>query len=164
MFCLLVLICFGDRLKEDKQRNRDRPASLAFGLRSCQRRSARKLEIGEMVSLCSEFLSAGADMTAKAPPARTFRANVVLDRYVVPKNASVFFIVAEMGWDPKDPMAFKPKRFVDDDNMKVEFDVSGNREGDQDDTVWGREEDMSSWPGSCHASFGVFCGQFGLEV
>ncbi|PON92820.1 Cytochrome P450, E-class, group I [Trema orientale] len=57
--------------------------------------------------------------------------DVVLDDHVVSKNASVFFIVAEMGWDPKvwkDPMAFKPEGYVDNDNKKVEFDVSGNRE------------------------------------
>ncbi|KAK7858455.1 cytochrome p450 89a2 [Quercus suber] len=40
--------------------------------------------------------------------------DVVLDGYLVPKNATLNFMVAEMGWDPKvweDPMEFKPERF-----------------------------------------------------
>ncbi|KAF4357150.1 hypothetical protein CsatB_026650 [Cannabis sativa] len=56
--------------------------------------------------------------------------DVVLDGYVVPKNGSVNFMVAEMGWDPKvweDPMAFKPERFLINDN-KVEFDITGSKE------------------------------------
>ncbi|KAM6555496.1 hypothetical protein CsatB_002515 [Cannabis sativa] len=57
--------------------------------------------------------------------------DVVLGGHLVPKNGSVNFMVAEMGWDPKvweDPMEFKPERFINGDGSKVEFDVSGNRE------------------------------------
>ncbi|BAT74879.1 hypothetical protein VIGAN_01265200 [Vigna angularis var. angularis] len=52
--------------------------------------------------------------------------DVVLNDYLVPKNTTVNFMVAEMGWDPKvweDPMAFKPERFMND-----EFDITGSKE------------------------------------
>ncbi|GLT55550.1 hypothetical protein SLA2020_286620 [Shorea laevis] len=41
--------------------------------------------------------------------------DVDLDGYLVPKNASLNFMVADMGWDPQvweDPLAFKPERFL----------------------------------------------------
>jgi cytochrome P450 len=136
----------------------------------------RKLEDGEMISLCSEFLNGGTDTTSTAlqwvmanlvkyphiqekvlaeikgvvvgdgekevkeedlhklpylkavvleglrrhPPLHfvaphAVTEDVVLDGYLVPKNASLNFMVADMGWDPKvweDPMAFKPERFL----------------------------------------------------
>ncbi|CAN1841633.1 Cytochrome P450 89A2 [Linum perenne] len=49
-----------------------------------------------------------------------------LGEYVMPKKASVNFMVAEMGWDPKvwdDPMSFKPERFVG-----ASFDITGSKE------------------------------------
>ncbi|XP_038725899.1 cytochrome P450 89A2-like [Tripterygium wilfordii] len=55
---------------------------------------------------------------------------VVIDKYVIPKNAAVNFMVAEMGWDPKvweDPMGFKPERFVSS-NGEVVFDITGSKE------------------------------------
>ncbi|KAJ4848674.1 hypothetical protein Tsubulata_041441, partial [Turnera subulata] len=55
--------------------------------------------------------------------------DVVLDKYVIPKNATINFMVAEMGWDPKvwkDPMSFKPERFVN--NGGEAFDITGSRE------------------------------------
>lgn len=51
------------------------------------------------------------------------------DKYVIPKDGSVNFMVAEMGWDPKvweDPMGFKPERFLSDHDQ--DFDITGSRE------------------------------------
>ncbi|KAE8077530.1 hypothetical protein FH972_016087 [Carpinus fangiana] len=151
----------------------------------------RKLEDGEMVSLCSEFLDGGTDSTSTAlqwvmanlvkcphiqekvlaeikgvvvgdgekevkeedlhklpylkavvleglrrhPPVHfvvphAVTEDVVLDGYLVPKNASLNFMVADMGWDPKvweDPMAFKPERFLSGGGGEV-FDITGSRE------------------------------------
>jgi len=53
--------------------------------------------------------------------------DVVFNDYLVPKNGTVNFMVAEMGWDPKvweDPMAFKPERFLNDEG----FDITGSKE------------------------------------
>ncbi|KAG6650352.1 hypothetical protein CIPAW_06G036500 [Carya illinoinensis] len=157
----------------------------------------RKLDMGEMVSLCSEFLNAGTDTTSTAlqwimanmvkyphvqerlyteikgvvgvrdgeikkvkeedlykmsylkavvleglrrhPPGHAVlphavTEDVVLEGYLVPKNAKLNFMVAEMGWDPKvweDPMAFKPERFLNGNDGgvgEVLFDITGSRE------------------------------------
>ncbi|CAK7357282.1 unnamed protein product [Dovyalis caffra] len=152
-----------------------------------------KLEEGEIVSLCSEFLDAGTDTTSTAlqwimanlvkyphiqeklfeeiqgivdageeeikeddlhkmpylkavileglrrhPPAHfvlphAVTQDIILDGFRVPKNGSVNFMVAEIGWDAKvweDPMMFKPERFLNDNNTNgVEaFDITGSRE------------------------------------
>ncbi|CAI0390596.1 unnamed protein product [Linum tenue] len=54
--------------------------------------------------------------------------DTVLDgKFMIPKNAAVNFMVAEMGWDPQvweDPMAFKPERFLEGG----EFDLTGSKE------------------------------------
>ncbi|XP_050221244.2 cytochrome P450 89A2-like [Mercurialis annua] len=53
--------------------------------------------------------------------------DIVLDNFLIPKNANVNFMVAEMGRDPKvweDPMAFKPERFTGDGEV---FDITGSR-------------------------------------
>ncbi|BFG23351.1 hypothetical protein CerSpe_096250 [Prunus speciosa] len=59
--------------------------------------------------------------------------DVVLDGHVVPKNGSVNFMVADMGWDPEvweDPMAFKPERFLSGGECggAEGFDLTGSRE------------------------------------
>ena len=152
----------------------------------------RKLDEGELVSLCSEFLTAGTDTTSTAlewvmanlvkyprvqkrlveeigevvgeregnelvkeedlhklpylkavileglrrhPPAHflvphAVTEDVVVNGYLVPKNGTVNFMVAEMGWDPKvweDPMAFKPERFLSGGSVEA-LDVSGSKE------------------------------------
>nr|AYV88877.1 cytochrome P450 oxidase CYP89A164 [Polygala tenuifolia] len=160
----------------------------------------RKLEEGEIVSLCSEFLSAGTDTTSTAlewimanlvkyphiqerllmemkgvmeeksenegnassgeevkeedlqkmpylkavileglrrhPPGHfvlphSVSEDVELNGYLVPKEGSVNFMVAEMGWDPKvweDPMTFKPERFLRGDGSVEAFDITGSKE------------------------------------
>ncbi|TKY59008.1 steroid 17alpha-monooxygenase or 17alpha-hydroxyprogesterone aldolase [Spatholobus suberectus] len=149
----------------------------------------RKLNEGETVTLCSEFLNAGTDTTSTAlqwivanlvkhphvqervveeirtvvgereerevkeeelqkmsylkcvileglrrhPPGHfvlphAVTEDVVLNDYLVPKDGTVNFMVAEMGWDPKvweDPMAFKPERFLNDEEG---FDITGSKE------------------------------------
>ncbi|KAJ6740789.1 FLAVONOID 3'-MONOOXYGENASE-RELATED [Salix purpurea] len=55
--------------------------------------------------------------------------DVILGTYVVPKDATINFMVAEMGWDPEvweDPMAFKPERFLESEAET--FDITGSRE------------------------------------
>ncbi|XP_023915014.2 cytochrome P450 89A2 [Quercus suber] len=55
--------------------------------------------------------------------------DVVWDGYLIPKNATLNFMVAEMGWDSRvweDPMEFKPERFLS--GVDGVFDITGSRE------------------------------------
>ncbi|RZC47677.1 hypothetical protein C5167_040625 [Papaver somniferum] len=60
--------------------------------------------------------------------------DVVLDGYVIPKEATVNVMIAEIGRDPKvweDPMMFKPERFLNEEDGSVNeelADVTGNKE------------------------------------
>lgn len=162
----------------------------------------RKLTEGEMVSLCSEFLTSSTDTTTtslqwimanlvkhqdvqaklveemegvvgkEAEEAReedldklkylkavileglrrhpsvhfviphAVLEEVTLEGYDIPKDATVNFFVAEVGWDEKlwkDPMAFRPERFLECGENIVDFN---REEGDQDDAFWGWETDM----------------------
>ncbi|KAK2631723.1 hypothetical protein EUGRSUZ_L02519 [Eucalyptus grandis] len=59
-----------------------------------------------------------------------------LGGYAIPRDATINFMVAEMGWDPEvweDPMEFKPERFVTsgggaDRGEASGFDITGSRE------------------------------------
>ncbi|KAL7189533.1 hypothetical protein ACSBR1_039227 [Camellia fascicularis] len=183
MFCLLVLMCFGDRLDE-KQITQIETVQRAMLLRSSRFSILNYLpKLGKIVfrNRWNELLRMRRDQEEVLIPLIEARVDVVKQRqqgnqeeeasvvaYVdtlvdlelpdekrklnndemVPKGTMVNFMVAEMGWDPKvwdEPMEFKPER----------------KQGDQDDAIWGREEDLSGkWFG--FASLGIFCGQFGL--
>lgn len=148
----------------------------------------RKFTEGEIVSLCSEFLSAGTDTTSTSlqwimanlvknpgiqqklvdeiervvgkeaeivreedlnampylkavimeglrrhPPSHfvlphAVSEEVTFEGYVIPKDATINFLIADMGMDEKvwdEPMAFRPERFLDG-GEKV--DITGSRE------------------------------------
>ncbi|KAI3876074.1 hypothetical protein MKW92_039154 [Papaver armeniacum] len=60
--------------------------------------------------------------------------DAVLDGYVIPKEATVNVMIAEIGRDPKvweDPMVFRPERFLNEEDGSVNeelADVTGNKE------------------------------------
>ncbi|XP_073279458.1 cytochrome P450 89A2-like [Primulina huaijiensis] len=56
--------------------------------------------------------------------------DIELDGYLIPREATVNFMVADMGLDPKvweDPMEFKPERFLPTSSGEA-FDITGSRE------------------------------------
>jgi cytochrome P450 len=156
----------------------------------------RKLDEGEIVALCSEFLTAGTNTTSttiewvmanlvknkhmqhrlveeiedlvgdddrekmevreedleklpylkalileglrRHPPSHyaiphAVTDDVILNGYFVPKNGTVNFMVADIGLDPtvwKDPMVFKPERFLKDKDKNEDdaYDINRKKE------------------------------------
>ncbi|XVE90376.1 hypothetical protein DITRI_Ditri20bG0072700 [Diplodiscus trichospermus] len=63
-------------------------------------------------------------------PRRVTR-EIVLNDYLLPKDCTINFLVAEMGLDStvwEDHMAFKPERFLNSDGSEVNFDINCSRE------------------------------------
>ncbi|XP_030543302.1 cytochrome P450 89A2-like [Rhodamnia argentea] len=62
----------------------------------------------------------------------TVTEDAELGGYVIPKDGTINFMVAEMGWDPEvweDPMAFKPERFLScGGGEAIGFDITGSKE------------------------------------
>ncbi|KAK6232612.1 hypothetical protein SCA6_002685 [Theobroma cacao] len=109
MFCLLVLMCFGDKLSQDQIKE----------IEAVQQRVL--LGFGRF-----NILNFWPRVT------KVLLQDTVLGGFLVPKNGTVNFMVADMAWDPKvweDPMAFKPERFLRSDDSSGEvFDITGSRE------------------------------------
>ncbi|CBI26434.3 unnamed protein product, partial [Vitis vinifera] len=67
MFCLLVLMCFGDKLEEKQIQEIETIQRRLFKQnQDSQESEKRKLNEGEMIGLCSEFLDGGTDTTSTA--------------------------------------------------------------------------------------------------
>nr|ABC59091.1 cytochrome P450 monooxygenase CYP89A28 [Medicago truncatula] len=65
--------------------------------------------------------------SGKFPLPHAVKEDVVLDGYLVPKNGTVNFLLAEMALDRRvweDPLEFKPERFLKDET----FDITGSKE------------------------------------
>ncbi|KAI7730661.1 hypothetical protein M8C21_022753 [Ambrosia artemisiifolia] len=55
---------------------------------------------------------------------------VELQGYIIPKGATINFMIAEMGWDPEvwdEPLEFKPERFFLNGGSGCGFDIGGSK-------------------------------------
>ncbi|CBI22406.3 unnamed protein product, partial [Vitis vinifera] len=124
MYCLLVLMCFGDQLEEEKVREIE--AAQLQVLAVSQRRDTYYLHIAAAVIL---------EGLRRHPPGHfglphAVNQDVNLGGYTIPLNANIFFMVAEIAWNPEvweDPLVFKPERFLTGDGVEA-FDVTGSKE------------------------------------
>ncbi|KAI6694720.1 hypothetical protein NL676_022430 [Syzygium grande] len=85
--------------------------------------------MGYLKAVVLEGLRRRAPVHFVLPHAETEDAE--LGGYVIPKDGSINFTVAEMGWDPEgweDPIAFKPERFLNCEEEAGGFDITGSRE------------------------------------
>ncbi|KAK6232613.1 hypothetical protein SCA6_002686 [Theobroma cacao] len=159
MFCLLVLMCFGDKLNQEQIKEIESiqrrllidvggrfnllnfwPNLTRFLLHKRWKEFCQALEVQEKVlvhlirarkKVKEERLSKSKEDKEEADD-DDVREDTVLGGFSVPKNATINFMIAEMGWDPKiweDPMSFKPERFLSSGNKSGEvFDITGTRE------------------------------------
>ncbi|KAK6232602.1 hypothetical protein SCA6_002675 [Theobroma cacao] len=166
MFCLLVLMCFGDKL-ESKQIKRiedvhrglllnigrfnilnvwPRVTKIIFHKRWKELLQVRRKQGEVLIPLIRSRRNIREENSSKvkqekdgnASPSCTFSTtsrvteDVVLNGCLVPKNGTLNFMVAEIGWDStvwEDPMAFKPERFLSSHEKGGEaFDITGSRE------------------------------------
>ncbi|KAF3683709.1 Cytochrome 89A9 [Capsicum annuum] len=61
----------------------------------------------------------------------TVTEEVELNGYVIPKNLTINFMLADMALDPnvwEDPLEFKPQRFLVEGSDEKAFDITGSRE------------------------------------
>ncbi|XP_073134640.1 cytochrome P450 89A2-like [Henckelia pumila] len=100
-------------------------------LRNVQHQTIEEEDLGRMPYLKAVVLEA----LRRHPPVHfvlphRVTQDIELDGYVIPGDATVNFMVADMGWDPKvweDPMEFKPERFLGTEIGEA-FDITGRRE------------------------------------
>ncbi|KAG5602757.1 hypothetical protein H5410_034127 [Solanum commersonii] len=183
VFCLLVLMCFGDKIdqhqveqiKDELIQLMQEQESVFIPLIEARMKpktdedvvayvdtlldlefpeEKRKFNQGEIVSLCSEFLTGGTDTTSSRnsktdgvteeeeivkEEKMPYLKAVILEglrrhppgHFLQPhKDAPINFMVADMGLDPlvwENPLDFNPDRFLSSDDTEA-FDIIGNKE------------------------------------
>nr|GMC63757.1 cytochrome P450 89A2-like [Ipomoea batatas]GMC65608.1 cytochrome P450 89A2-like [Ipomoea batatas]GME11283.1 cytochrome P450 89A2-like [Ipomoea batatas] len=119
MLCLLVLMCFGDKLEEQQIRQIEESQRKIISSFSRFNILNSWPTIGKIL-----FRNRWEELKQVA-----LDQEVELEGYVIPKNSVINFTVADLGWDPtvwEDPMEFKPERFLSRGGEA--FDLSGSRE------------------------------------
>ncbi|CBI22407.3 unnamed protein product, partial [Vitis vinifera] len=142
MFCLLVLMCFGNQLEEEKVRE-IQAAQLrvlaGFGTFNMlnfwptigkilfRKRWEKFLQLRKhQEDVNTYYLHIAAAVILEGlrrhPPGHfglphAVNQDVNLGGYTIPQNANIFFMVAEIAWNPEvweDPLELKPERFLTD--------------------------------------------------